>query len=273
MSAQSGYVLGHTDRERRRLSIQAAVINPVTETFLRRAGISAGMRVLELGCGVGEVTLMVARLIGPHGTLRSLDLDEHAVESTKSRLKSASHRHVQVEVANVLSFEPAHSFDAVIGRHILIHLADPLPVLQKAVAITHPGGLIAFQEFDFRTVPRGYPEMPLMFSCQDLIVGFFQRAVPNPDIGAKLPWLMQQAGLPAPKAFCEACVDGGPHSLFYEWVTETICSLLPRMEAMGLTTGGEIQIDTLEQRLRQEALETGGFAVISPMIGAFARKP
>jgi predicted O-methyltransferase YrrM len=124
-SPQTGYVLGHTDRERRRLSLQASVINPLTETFLRRAGIAGGiaggMRVLELGCGVGEVTLLLARLIGPHGSLLSLDLDPDAVENTQSRLQSAGHRHVNVEVADVLSYEPAEAFDAVVGRHILIN--------------------------------------------------------------------------------------------------------------------------------------------------------
>jgi ubiquinone/menaquinone biosynthesis C-methylase UbiE len=231
------------------------------------------MRVLELGCGVGEVTLLLATLIGPHGSLLSLDLDPDAVETTQSRLQSAGHRHVNVEVADVLSYEPAEAFDAVVGRHILIHTPDPLIVLRKAVSITRSGGLMAFQEFDLCTVPRGYPEMPLMFRCQDLISEFFRRAVPNPDMGAKLPWLMQQAGLPAPLACCESCIDGGVHSVFCEWMAETLCSVLPRMEALGITTAEEIQIETLEQRLRQEALETRGFAVLSPMIGAFARKP
>jgi cyclopropane fatty-acyl-phospholipid synthase-like methyltransferase len=58
------YVMGHTDRERRRLSLQAAVLNPLTDSFLRRAGVSAGMHVLELGCGIGEVSL-IAATFGP----------------------------------------------------------------------------------------------------------------------------------------------------------------------------------------------------------------
>jgi hypothetical protein len=45
------------------------------------------------------------------------------------------------------------------------------------------------------------------------------------------------------------------------------------MEELGLTTAAAVDIDTLKERLRQEALETCGFAVIGPMIGAFARKP
>src|SRR5215470_15827424 len=69
------YVMGHNDRERRRLALQAAVLNPLTDSFLRRAGVSAGMRVLDLGCGIGEVSLITARLVGPHGQVHGIDLD------------------------------------------------------------------------------------------------------------------------------------------------------------------------------------------------------
>ena len=70
--SKPAYVMGHSDRERRRLALQAAVLNPLTDSFLRRAGISAGMRILDLGCGIGEVSLIAARLVGPHGHVRSL---------------------------------------------------------------------------------------------------------------------------------------------------------------------------------------------------------
>jgi ubiquinone/menaquinone biosynthesis C-methylase UbiE len=273
MSPQPSYVLGHTDRERRRLALQAAVLNPLTDSFLRRVGISAGMRVLELGCGIGEVTLMAARLVGPHGSLLSLDIDDAAMAIARARVDSAGHRNVAFQNADVLAFQSGQLFDAVVGRHILIHMPDPLAVLRKAVDLVHPGGVIAFQEFDLATVVRGFPAMPLMFRTQDLIHEFFTRALPHANMGAQLPLLMQQAGLPPPEVRSECCVDGGPHSPFYEWITETLHSVLPRIESLGIMTAAELDIDTLEARLRAEALETRGYAVIQPMVGAFARKP
>lgn len=272
MSQAIDYVMGHTDKERRRLSLQASVINPLTDNFLRRAGISAGMHVLELGCGVGEVTLIAARLIGPHGTLTSLDVDPTAIEIAQARIHSAGHRNVHFEVVNVTDFKPARPYDAVIGRHILIHTPNAPEILKAAVSLVRSGGVIAFQQFDFHTVPRGYPEMPLYSFAMDLICEFFRRALPRPNMGIQLPFLMQEAGLNPPEVRSECCVDGGPHSPFYEWIAETVRSLLPRMEALGITTAAEVQIDTLEERLRREALDTRGFAVVPPMIGAFSRK-
>src|SRR5215472_12638713 len=96
-SPESAYVLGHTDQERRRLALQASLINPLTDAFLRRAGISAGMYVLELGCGIGEVSLIAARLVGAHGHVHCTDIDVAALEIACGRVRSAGHDHVTFE--------------------------------------------------------------------------------------------------------------------------------------------------------------------------------
>ena len=269
----ANYVLGHTDHERRRLALQASVLNPLTDAFLRRAGISAGMNVLELGCGIGEVSLIAARLVGSHGKLHCLDFDAHALEIARGRIRSAGHDQVVFEQIDIHDHTPPRLYDAVIGRHILVHTPDPLAVLRKAVSILHPGGVVAFQEGDFTFRPTGYPEMPLMRQAGGWIIDFMNRAVPNPNMGAQLFRLMQEAGLQPPECRAECPMDGGPHSPFYEWFAETVRSLLPRIEALGITTAVEVDIETLAERMRAEAMEKRG-AVIAPMlIGAFARKP
>src|SRR5215467_13056217 len=118
------YVMGHTDRERRRLTLQAAILNPLTDSFLRRAGLSAGMRVLDLGCGIGEVSLIAARLVGPHGRVHGIDLDPAALEIARTRARSAGHNQVTFEQVNLEKHSTSEHYDAVIGRHILIHAVD-----------------------------------------------------------------------------------------------------------------------------------------------------
>ena len=61
----SDYVLGHNDREQLRLIRQARILAPFTDSFLRAAGIVSGMRVLDIGCGMGDVTMLAAQLVGP----------------------------------------------------------------------------------------------------------------------------------------------------------------------------------------------------------------
>jgi 2-polyprenyl-3-methyl-5-hydroxy-6-metoxy-1,4-benzoquinol methylase len=269
----SAYVMGHTDRERRRLALQAAVLNPLTSNFLVRAGLSSGMRVLELGCGIGEVSLIAARLVGPHGHVHGIDIDDAALEIARGRMRSAGHDHVTFERIDINEHKPSRLYDAAIGRHILIHTQDALAVLRKVVSIVHPGGLVAFQEYDLSFYPRGDPELPLMFWVEEMIVEFFRRSVPKANIGTQLFHLMQEAGLPSPECRAECVMDGGPHSPVYEWLAETVRSLLPRMEALGMTTAAEVDLDTLTERLRHESLEKRGVTITPLMIGAFSRKP
>jgi ubiquinone/menaquinone biosynthesis C-methylase UbiE len=272
-STHTAPATNRTDHERRRLALQASVLNPLTDSFLRRAGVAGGMRVLEVGCGIGEVSLISARLVGPHGRLHCIDTNAHALKTAEARVRSAGHDQVTFEQTDIASHTPVRAYDAVIGRHVLIHTPDAPAVLRKAVSMVHVGGLIAFQEYDLSYFPRGYPELPLMNSVLELIVEFYRRAVSRPNIGSQLFWLMQEAGLPSPECRMECVMDGGPHSPVYEWLTETLRSLLPQMEALGMTTMTTGVSDTLPQRLRDEAMEQRGAVIIPPMIGAFARKP
>lgn len=266
------YVMGHTDRERRRLAIQAAVLNPLTESFLRRAGISAGMRVLELGCGVGDVSLLAAGLVGPYGRVHCLDVDPAAIEIAEGRCRAADYRHVVFERVDVSEHKPAGLYDAVIGRHILLHMRDALAVLRRAVELVHEGGVIAFQEYDLSWHPSGYPEMPLRIQIQQRMQEFFRRAVAKPNIGMQLFSMMQEAGLPPPECRAECVADGGPHSLAYEWLAETLITLSARFAAVGMQPLSEADTADLTERLRAEALENRGMVMGPMMIGAFARK-
>ncbi len=68
-------------------------------------------------------------------------------------------------------------------------------------------------------------------------------------------------------------MDGGPYSPVYEWLAETVRSLLPRMEALGITNAEAFDSDTMRQRLRDEAVAMQGVVIARAIIGAFARKP
>src|SRR3954451_15575442 len=114
------YVMGHDDRERRRLSLQASILNPLSDQLLRRAGLSAGMRVLDIGCGVGELSSVAARLVGRRGRVTAIDIDDAALALAAARAREQGLDHIDFVHGNVADVPKAASYDAVIGRHILI---------------------------------------------------------------------------------------------------------------------------------------------------------
>jgi hypothetical protein len=70
-----------------------------------------------------------------------------------------------------------------------------------------------------------------------------------------------------------ARVEGGADSPAYEYMAQTVRSLLPMMEKLGVATVEEVQIDTLARRVRDEVMAGGGVIVLPHLVGAWARKP
>src|SRR5215831_15449448 len=68
-SIEGDYVLGHSQREIRRLTTQAALLRPITERLLQNAKLAPGMRVLDLGCGAGDVSMLAAEFVGSTGSV------------------------------------------------------------------------------------------------------------------------------------------------------------------------------------------------------------
>jgi ubiquinone/menaquinone biosynthesis C-methylase UbiE len=266
------YIMGHDDRERRRLGLQASILNPVSEQLLRRAGISTGMHVLDLGCGIGELSLMAARMVGRHGTVTAIDIDQTALAIAADRAREQALGNLQFLQGGIDQYEPGRAFDAVIGRHILIHLRDPLAVLCKAHEFLSPAGVAVFQEYDFSTVHAAHPPCPLRDRGMAVFRDFFG-ATGRGNMGTQLLHLMLEAGFRAPDCRAEYPMDGGPDSPIYEWLAESFRSIAPRAMAAGFIKEAEFDLDTLERQLRQEAVSRNASIPGPTMVGCFARKP
>src|SRR5262252_10688240 len=83
------YALGYTDAEHERLIRQAAIIAPIAERLFREAGIGPGQRVLDLGSGMGDVAILLARLVGPSGEVVGIERDASSIARAKARVAAA----------------------------------------------------------------------------------------------------------------------------------------------------------------------------------------
>ena len=90
--SEATYALGHSSAEIQRLANQGAMLRPITERLLRNAGIDAGMRVLDLGCGVGDVSMLAAELVGPAGSVVGIDRSQEVLNMAKERAQDAGLR-------------------------------------------------------------------------------------------------------------------------------------------------------------------------------------
>src|SRR5262245_40529399 len=108
------------------------------------AEVGSGQRVLDVGCGIGDPTLQVAVLVGPHGRVLGLDIAEGMVGIARERAAALGLAHAEFRVEDVTTAELGESaFDVVLGRWSLIYLEDVPRVLERLRAALVPGGRIA----------------------------------------------------------------------------------------------------------------------------------
>src|SRR4030095_7540851 len=109
------YPLGNTDAEHERLIRQAARVAPTTERFFHEAGIGPGQRVLDIGSGVGDVAMLVARLVGPSGGVVGVERDRNSIAKASARVTGAGFQNVRFNESNVNEIVGEKPFDAVVG--------------------------------------------------------------------------------------------------------------------------------------------------------------
>jgi protein-L-isoaspartate O-methyltransferase len=274
MSAQSAaeYALGYSAIELQRLIRQSEFYAEFTEDLIRRAGLKSGMRVLDAGCGAGDVSLLAARLVGPSGHVTGVDRSPESIALAQQRVEAQGLRNISFMVGDLANLTLSESFDALIGRFVLTFLTDPSAVLTRLVRHVRAGGIVAFQEMDIGSTTRSTPsDLMLWQQCGKWIITAFQQAGVDVQMGPKLFAVFRGAGLPAPQMNLHARIGGG-NSPLPEYVTGIVSSLLPTIERYGVATAADIGIDTLTARLREELLCRNGVSILPSIIGAWTQK-
>lgn len=266
----TAYPLGHTDAEHERLIRQAERVAPITERFFREAGIESGQRVLDIGSGVGDVAMLVAKLVGPSGEVVAVERDPKSIGKARARVARAGFHNVTFSESDVAHIPEAQRFDGAVGRFILMYLPDPVAALRTISQLVRPGGVLAFQEPDWVPVLAHLAKLPLWFATASLI-DKTMRVSANHDMGTELYHTFVEAGLPEPTVRMELPL--GKASYLAQWYHDTLCSLRPQLEQLHLSTESLGNLDTLVQRLQAEVLESKTVACWFASVGAWCRKP
>jgi 2-polyprenyl-3-methyl-5-hydroxy-6-metoxy-1,4-benzoquinol methylase len=264
------YVLGHSAEELNRLIDQARLFGELTEEVFVRAGIGAGMRVLDVGCGAGDVSLLLARMVGPSGAVIGVDRSEEAVAMATARAQAMGLAQVSFSQGDIEHISLDRPVDAAVGRFVLMYSADPSVSLRRIAGNVRAGGIVAFQEMNVAEA-KSFPQVELYEQSMRRIIETLHREEVKTLMGLRLYRTFVEAGLPPPEMIMGARVEGSSDSLGYQIVAQVVKSLLPVMEKLGVANGKEIQIETLAQRLRDEVISRSAVIVLPPLVGAWTR--
>ena len=265
------YALGYTDAEQERLIRQATLIAPHTERLFREAGIGVGHRVLDLGSGMGDVSMLVAGLVGPSGEVVGIERDTASIERAQARVAAAGLRNVSFLNADLNNIVTDRPFDAVVGRYILMFLPDPVSVLRSVSRLVRPGGVLAFQEPSWIPMLALGDRLPLWSCVLRSIHETILRSGANPEMGFALYSIFQEIGLPAPKMHLE--IPLGSDIDFLRVISDLVCSLRPLTEQHNVSLLELGELDTLPDRICAEIAAANTVVSIVPLLGAWSRKP
>ncbi len=266
------YLLGHARSELERLIEQARFYGDLTAQVFQLAGIAEGMRVLDIGCGAGDVSFLAASMVGPSGTVIGVDGSQKAVTTARSRAEAAGLSNVRFQVGHIDELVLDEPVDALVGRFVLMYAPDPAATLRNLLRSVRSGGIVALQEMD-GSGSKSKPHLDVYTQTGRRIGLAFKQSGVSLTLGLRFPRLFRDAGLPEPQMLQMARVETGADSPAYNYMVEMSRTLLPAMERLGIATAEDVALDTLAERMRAEVVEKNAVMVLPPLIGAWARTP
>ena len=249
------YTLGRTSHETTRLIEQSRIYGESTRRLCKRAGIAEGMRVLEIGSGAGDVALTLAELVGPTGQIVGVDVNAEILETARQRTTDAGLQHLEFIAGDARTLEFSDKFDAIVGRFVLMYMADPREAFAKLITHLKPDGIAAFQEPEYTLYPAFlHPETPLINQLITWVLDVFEHSGAHLNMGIGLYQAFVAAGLPPPVMHLESPIGAAQTWAGYRYMATIFQSLLPLLEKYGLATAEQVDVDTLAERIRQEVI-------------------
>ena len=224
--------------------------NDFTCRLLADSGIRQGMRILDVGCGTGDLSIMASEMMAHTGEVIGFDISAEVLAKANQAVTEkqvASVRFIQAEIISL----PADLalFDAIIGRRVLMYQSDAGESINSLRPFLKPGGIMVFQESDSMAASLCDDSLKLHKKVQSWIWDTVKKEGGNVQMGSQLYSVMKRAGLNVRALRAEAVLHTGESGSDLAWVAKM---MLPRMIDHGVILADEVDMDTLEQRLQSE---------------------
>ena len=268
------YVMGHPTGEEVRLQKLGQLLYPSTRHLFEKGGIAPGMKVLDVGSGAGDVAMLLAELVGPKGAIVGVDVYPAVLEAARVRVRNAGLSNITFVAGDIRNVALDDDFDAVVGRNILMYVADPAEVLRTCASHLRPGGVVAFQEVEWSITERvdGMPSVaPLVQQAATWMIGGFRQAGAEMQMGFKFPGIFLDAGLSLPQISLDGIAGTEADWVGYDFLTDALRDILPKLREYGILQE-ELDAATYVKQMRAEIIQRHSLFPMFFMAGAWTRK-
>ncbi|WP_108868571.1 class I SAM-dependent methyltransferase [Aquimarina aquimarini] len=230
----------------------ASIGEDITRKLIESSGIKNGMKVLDLGCGNGNVTFLLADYIGQDGLIVGIDSNENAINEAKLKSKKLGLSNIFFHLGNLdQDFKLGYSgFDAVIVRRVLMYLPNPKKTIQTTLNYLKPKGLFLAQENDLSLTPIGLKSMPEHIKIISLIKKTLEKENVNLKMGLELNTILTDVGLSVEKVWVETAISTPNQPTPWAYLGKMMKDRM--LEQKVINDVSEIGLETLEKRLSEE---------------------
>ena len=165
-------------------------IKKIRDETARRLNLTAGSKVLDVGCGIGGATFSIAGITGPTGLVAGVDVSAAMIEKAKRR--AGNSRGLEFKVCDACRIPyPDGFFDAARSERVFLYLPDRLAAIREMKRVVKRGGVICLLDTDFDATAIYSAKPTLARKMTSLVAA----SMPNPNSARELPALARQSGL------------------------------------------------------------------------------
>jgi len=190
------YVHGTDQTEQARLALMNGILNART---LAEIPIRAGDRILDIGSGLGQMSIAMAKVSGRSGRVLGIERSTEQIAKAAASRDEAGLTAEQVEFRQGDALRPPfqegerNTFDLAFTRFLLEHVPEPLAVVKQMVQAVRPGGKIVLADDDHEVL-RLHPEPAGMRRVWNAYMSLYERVGNDPLVGRRVVQLLHEAG-------------------------------------------------------------------------------
>ena len=258
----------YSEHENKRLAIQSQLLSTISASFLKTAGITRGMRVLDVGCATGELTFLTASIIGKDGFVIGLDRCDEAIQTAAQQANRLGIKNVKFVTGDLLSPPEFGLYDAIVGRFIWAYIPEIERSIRTITALLRNGGLLAFLEWDHSRPPDVYPRIVSFDQFNDLVIRTLRDVGVQTEIVRSLYCALSAITTNHPEIISYTYLTGD-FDLLFPYLTDTLRSVRSCANQELLQEFDKIASKEFLRHLRLEAIEKKAVLGLSPIIGAW----
>lgn len=237
MSVEQDYVLGTHDEELARLGLQHRVWRARMLEAWRRAGVTAGSRVLDVGAGPGYATLDLAEIVGPDGAVVGVERSARFVAAGRAALAARGLDQARLHELDLMTDAiPGEGFDVAWCRWVASFVSDPARLVQSIGSGLKPGGRLVFHEYADYASWRLAPRRPAVEAFVAEVMASWRASGGEPDVAPALVGLLDEYQFRIIHA--EPIVFAvHPGDFVWRWPASFVESNLRRLKELGRVDG------------------------------------